>query len=106
MRQLFWYVLQGGIVAGLYAFLRSACADCAPISAGVLATLAAFIVTITAIGLYDLAISVRGFVARLKTRQRLRQREAGLRASRLVHGFSERRPGSNHLAQLRRLPPR
>ena len=103
MRQVFWCALQGAIIAGLYAFLRFACSDCAPISAGVLATLAAFIVTITAVGLYDLAVSVRGFI---RSQQRLHKRGSGLSAGAPLLGFSERRSGANHLTELRRLPPR
>jgi hypothetical protein len=102
MRQLFWCVLQGAIVAGLYAFLRGACPDCAPVSASVLALFAAFAVTITFVGLCDLTVAI---VRRLRPQQRPRDFGDRLPPGRLALRLRKGRAGTDHLAKLRRLPP-
>jgi hypothetical protein len=101
MVQLFWYVLQGGIIAGLYVFLRSACSDCAPIAAGTLAVIAALTVTVTIVGLYESAIAVRDFIQRRRAKQSLDQGTVRLRPGAL----GKRSPRPNHLTKLRHLPP-
>jgi hypothetical protein len=96
-----WYILQGGIFAGMFTFLRGACPDCAPSSASVLSVIAALVVTVTIVGLYESAISARNFIQRRRAKQRLNK--GAVRLSPLVLG--KRGPGADHLTKLRHLPP-
>jgi hypothetical protein len=96
-----WYLVQGGIFAGMFVFLRGACPDCASSAASVLSVIAALVVTVTIVGLYESAVSVRNFIQRRRAEQRLNKGTIRLRTGVL----SERRPGTDHLTKLRHLPP-
>ncbi len=101
MGQIAWYVVQGGIIAGLYTFLRGACPDCAPVAAGVLATIAALIVTVTVVGLYESAVAVRNFIHSRRAKQGLNERPVvGLGRT-----LSKGSPRPDHLTKFRHLPP-
>jgi hypothetical protein len=96
-----WYLVQGGIFAGMFVFLRGACPDCASSAASVLSVIAALVVTVTIVGLYESAVSVRNFIQRRRAEQGLDQGAVRLRTSLL----SKWRSGADHLAKFRNLPP-
>jgi hypothetical protein len=96
-----WYLLQGGIFAGMFTFLRGACPDCAPSSASFLAVIAALVVTLVLTTLYELAVSVGGVIHRLRAKQGLDK--SSIRTWPGLLG--QRRSGTDHLAKFRHLPP-
>ena len=97
-----WYLVQGGIFVAMFAFLRGACPDCATSAASVLSVIAALVVTVTVVGLYESAVSVRNFIQRRRAKQRLNKSGVRLWAS---SRLSKRSSGADHLTKFRHLPP-